>query len=181
MLLIHWTFLLVIEFSCLQIQKTHYATTVVTTKNIPPTELDEDSERKMNNAARMFMERAREYDEMIEDARLEYQLGLRHLANMMGEDPEMFTQKHANVSSNTFGDNLMAVVNKIFYMNFQNLNRKLLSICFHRGFMIKKRVPSCGHPRKFFHHENVFNSTELVDHFTTCTSLDTRISTIYAM
>lgn len=91
----------------MQIQKTHYATTVVTTKNIPPTELDEDSERKMNNAARMFMERAREYDEMIEDARLEYQLGLRHLANMMGEDPEMFTQKDANVSrcSSTYGDN----------------------------------------------------------------------------
>lgn len=51
----------------------------------------------MNNAARMFMERAHEYDEMIEDSRLEYQLGLRHLANMMGEDPEMFTQKDANV------------------------------------------------------------------------------------
>lgn len=83
----------------MQIHKTHYATTVVTTKNVLPSELDEDSQRKMNNAARMFMERAREYDEMIEDARLEYQLGLRHLANMMGEDPEIFTQKDANVSS----------------------------------------------------------------------------------
>lgn len=50
----------------------------------------------------MFMERAREYDEMIEDARVEYQIGLRHLANMMGEDPETFTQTDANVSISGF-------------------------------------------------------------------------------
>lgn len=76
-------------------------TTVVTTKNVNPFELDEESQRKMNNAARMFMERSREYDEMIEDARTEYQIGLRHLANMMGEDPETFTQNDANVSKMT--------------------------------------------------------------------------------
>lgn len=96
-------FLLIIYFfSCLQNQKSNYATTVVTTKNVSPSELNEDSQRKMNNAARMFMERAREYDEMIEDARVEYQIGLRHLANMMGEDPETFTQTDANVSISGF-------------------------------------------------------------------------------
>lgn len=50
----------------------------------------------------MFMERSREYDEMIENARAEYQIGLRHLANMMGEDPETFTQTDANVSESRF-------------------------------------------------------------------------------
>lgn len=53
----------------------------------------------MNKAARMFMERSREYDDMIEDARVEYQIGLRHLANMMGEDPETFSKEDANVSN----------------------------------------------------------------------------------
>lgn len=52
----------------------------------------------MNNAARLFLERSREYDEMIEDARIEYNIGLRHLANMMGEDPETFTRGDADVS-----------------------------------------------------------------------------------
>lgn len=28
---------------------------------------------------------------------LEYELGKRHLANMMGEDPEFFTQEDINV------------------------------------------------------------------------------------
>lgn len=49
------------------------------------------------------MERSREYDEMIEEARSEYRIGLRHLANMMGADPETFTQDDANVSLNFFG------------------------------------------------------------------------------
>lgn len=146
------------------------------------TELDEDSERKMNNAARMFMERAREYDEMIEDAQLEYRLGMRHLANMMGEDPELFTQKDANVSSNPTGDDpSVNVAIYIFYMNLKNPNRRPLSISFHLGFMTQKRVPSCDHLKRFFHPENVFNSTELADHFTTCTSRDFQISTICAM
>lgn len=157
---------------------------MVTTKNISPAELDEDSERKMNKAARMFMERAREYDEMIEDARLEYQLGLRHLANMMGEDPEMFTQKDANVSSNAVGKTptTNGMCDQYFLHEFpKSLNRKLLSICFHRDFMIRRRNPSCDHPRKSSHPESAFNSIELADHFTTCTSLHIQISTICAM
>lgn len=52
----------------------------------------------MNNAAKIFLERAREYDEMIEEAGAEYRIGMRHLANMMGNDPETFTQADADVS-----------------------------------------------------------------------------------
>lgn len=47
------------------------------------------------------MERAREYDDMIELAGAEYRIGMRHLANMMGADPETFTQKDANVRMTT--------------------------------------------------------------------------------
>lgn len=73
-------------------------TTVVTSKDAPVSPNAEPQE-KLNNAARIFLERSREYDNMIEDARSEYRIGLRHLANMMGADPESFTQNDANVSS----------------------------------------------------------------------------------
>lgn len=69
----------------------------MTTKNISPFVNDEEN-KKMNNAARMFMERAQEYDEMIQVAGAEYRLGMRHLANMMGMDPETFTQADADVN-----------------------------------------------------------------------------------
>lgn len=39
-----------------------------------------------------YLERSREHDEFIKTKEHEYQLGKRHLANMMGEDPETFTQ-----------------------------------------------------------------------------------------
>lgn len=127
----------------LQLQKANYVTTVITTKNVNPFELDEDSQKKMNNAARMFMERSREYEEMIQDARLEYKIGLRHLANMMGEDPETFTQKDANVSITDHKTNPMKFQLHSVYVsvcfNFCNICRKLFSTSFHLGFMIKKR------------------------------------------
>nr|XP_014098407.1 28S ribosomal protein S9, mitochondrial isoform X2 [Bactrocera oleae] len=40
-----------------------------------------------------YLERARENDEFMKTQKLEYQIGKRHLANMMGEDPETFTQE----------------------------------------------------------------------------------------
>lgn len=39
-----------------------------------------------------YLERAHEHDEFMRIQRQEYQIGKRHLANMMGEDPETFTQ-----------------------------------------------------------------------------------------
>lgn len=70
---------------------------MVTTKNIAE-KPDAEQTEKMNKAAKVFLERAREYDEMIEEAGAEYRIGMRHLANMMGADPETFTQQDANVS-----------------------------------------------------------------------------------
>lgn len=45
-----------------------------------------------------YLERARENDEFMKTQKLEYQIGKRHLANMMGEDPETFTQEDIDVS-----------------------------------------------------------------------------------
>ena len=68
----------------------------------------------MNNAAKIFLERAREYDEMIEEAGAEYRIGMRHLANMMGSDPETFTQADADVSE---VENLVKIFQNFFYFH----------------------------------------------------------------
>lgn len=52
---------------------------------------------KLSKAAKAYLERAHKYDEMMNEARAEYRVGMRHLANMMGADPETFTQADANV------------------------------------------------------------------------------------
>lgn len=44
-----------------------------------------------------YLERAQEHDDFMHTQNLEYQIGKRHLANMMGEDPEMFTQEDVDV------------------------------------------------------------------------------------
>ncbi|XP_058125304.1 small ribosomal subunit protein uS9m [Anopheles ziemanni] len=48
---------------------------------------------KISKAMKAYLERAREYESSMEQARSEYQLGKRHLANMMGADVETFTQQ----------------------------------------------------------------------------------------
>lgn len=45
-----------------------------------------------------YLERAKEHDEFMKKQRHEYKIGKRHLANMMGEDPETFTQEDIDVS-----------------------------------------------------------------------------------
>lgn len=42
---------------------------------------------------RAYLERAREHDEFMKRQTFEYEIGKRHLANMMGEDAATFTQK----------------------------------------------------------------------------------------
>lgn len=55
------------------------------------------TKEKLSKAAKAYLERAQKYDEMISEARAEYTTGMRHLANMMGESPDTFTQADANV------------------------------------------------------------------------------------
>lgn len=45
-----------------------------------------------------YLERAKEHNEFMAEKNIEFQIGKRHLANMMGEDPETFTQEDINVS-----------------------------------------------------------------------------------
>lgn len=54
--------------------------------------------KKLNSAMRAYLERAAEYDKFIKKENQDYQIGKRHLANMMGENPETFNQDAVNRS-----------------------------------------------------------------------------------
>ncbi|KPJ09645.1 28S ribosomal protein S9, mitochondrial [Papilio machaon] len=52
-----------------------------------------NKKKKISKPMRAYLERAKEHDEFMKKQQFEYNIGKRHLANMMGEDPETFTQK----------------------------------------------------------------------------------------
>ncbi|GJQ67950.1 hypothetical protein Trydic_g16707 [Trypoxylus dichotomus] len=52
--------------------------------------------KEISKAMKAYLERAREHDEFMKQQKYEFQIGKRHLANMMGEDPETFTQADIN-------------------------------------------------------------------------------------
>ncbi|XP_050300757.1 28S ribosomal protein S9, mitochondrial [Anthonomus grandis grandis] len=47
----------------------------------------------VSKAMRAYLQRAQEHDEFMKAQRHEFEIGKRHLANMMGENPETFTQE----------------------------------------------------------------------------------------
>ncbi|TDG51920.1 hypothetical protein AWZ03_001590 [Drosophila navojoa] len=49
--------------------------------------------QKVSKAMKAYLERANEHDEFMKTQDLEFQIGKRHLANMMGADAETFTQE----------------------------------------------------------------------------------------
>ncbi|CAH0545876.1 unnamed protein product [Brassicogethes aeneus] len=51
-----------------------------------------EEKQNISKAMKAYLDRAREHDEFMNEQNQEYQLGKRHLANMMGESPETFTQ-----------------------------------------------------------------------------------------
>ncbi|XP_050548651.1 28S ribosomal protein S9, mitochondrial [Daktulosphaira vitifoliae] len=53
----------------------------------------EIKEEKTSLAMRAYLQRATQYNKFMEQQTHEYNVGKRHLANMMGVDPETFTQK----------------------------------------------------------------------------------------
>lgn len=53
--------------------------------------------KPISKAMRAYLERAREHNEFMKQQTEEFQIGRRHLANMMGEDPETFSQEDIDV------------------------------------------------------------------------------------
>ncbi|KAG8227041.1 hypothetical protein J437_LFUL013828 [Ladona fulva] len=56
-------------------------------------ERDKSTKSTISKAMRLYLERSREYEEFMRKESINYKIGRRHLANMMGEDPETFTQE----------------------------------------------------------------------------------------
>ncbi|KAH0956525.1 hypothetical protein HN011_002321 [Eciton burchellii] len=54
--------------------------------------------KKLNKAMFAYLQRAKEHNAFIRKEIMEYEIGKRHLANMMGEDPDTFTQEDINRS-----------------------------------------------------------------------------------
>lgn len=52
-----------------------------------------NKKKTVSKSMKAYLQRAQEHDEFMKKQHLEYNIGKRHLANMMGEDPETFTQK----------------------------------------------------------------------------------------
>lgn len=55
-------------------------------------DFEQSDTKKMSKAMKSYMERAKIHDNFIKQQLHEYNIGKRHLANMMGKDPEFFTQ-----------------------------------------------------------------------------------------
>ncbi|XP_067615357.1 small ribosomal subunit protein uS9m isoform X2 [Eurosta solidaginis] len=70
---------------------------------------------KVSKAMKAYLERAREHDEFMKTQKFEYQVGKRHLANMMGEDPETFTQEDV--------DDIVEEMNKLYDLEERMLRR----------------------------------------------------------
>ncbi|XP_018331834.1 28S ribosomal protein S9, mitochondrial [Agrilus planipennis] len=63
--------------------------TTVESENESEAKLEKKS---MSKAMKAYLERAQAHDEFMKQQNYEFQIGKRHLANMMGENPETFTQ-----------------------------------------------------------------------------------------
>ena len=50
------------------------------------------TEKQMSSAMRMYLTRKREHDAFIAKERAEFDMGKKHLANIMGLDPDIMTQ-----------------------------------------------------------------------------------------
>lgn len=85
------------EVMLLNLQNRNFAST---TTNITTEDGKTDEQlqsKEISKAMKAYLERAKEYDEFMSKERNLYQIGKRHLANMMGEDPETFTQEDVDV------------------------------------------------------------------------------------
>ncbi|XP_012135049.2 mitochondrial ribosomal protein S9 isoform X1 [Megachile rotundata] len=59
---------------------------------------DNKPSKKIHKAMQVYFQQAEEYKEFIQKQIAEYDIGKRHLANMMGEDPENFSEADINRS-----------------------------------------------------------------------------------
>ena len=76
-------------------------------------------------------------DEFMEKARIEYKIGKRHLANMMGENPDNFSEDDVKVSLHT---NMIVRADRPSFVPFFNFANFELNIIFD-GHEFRKKNP----------------------------------------
>lgn len=77
---------------------THYGTATSSESLDPKSFIKKE---KTSKAMKAYLERAREHDLFMKEQKLEFDIGKRHLANMMGESPETFeSQDQIDVNIN---------------------------------------------------------------------------------
>ena len=60
---------------------------------------------KTSKAMKAYLERSREHDEFMKKEKHEFDVGKRHLANMMGESPDLYeSQEEIDVSKSLSND-----------------------------------------------------------------------------
>ncbi|XP_037027846.1 28S ribosomal protein S9, mitochondrial [Bradysia coprophila] len=69
-----------------------YATSFTVTSRPAPAG-EKQQTKTVSKVMQAYLERAKEHDEFMKVKDEEFRIGKRHLANMMGEDPETFTQQ----------------------------------------------------------------------------------------
>lgn len=67
--------------------------TIPTTSKISTPVAEVEQKKNVSKAMKAYLERAREHNQFMAKQQHQYEIGKRHLANMMGENPETFTQK----------------------------------------------------------------------------------------
>lgn len=80
------------------------------TITIEPPQIEQYAKEKISKAMRAYLERSRAHDDFMKIKNLEYQIGKRHLANMMGEDPENFTQDDIDVKHLHFQFRILFII-----------------------------------------------------------------------
>jgi small subunit ribosomal protein S9 len=76
--------------------KNHYGTA---TSTIDELGLDFLKRDKTSKAMQSYLQRAQEHDKFMKEQKEEFEIGKRHLANMMGDDPMLYeNQEKIDVS-----------------------------------------------------------------------------------
>lgn len=89
-----------------------------------------------------YLTRANEHDEFMKTQHLEFQIGKRHLANMMGADAETFTQEDIDVS-------MRSAHNCDFIKKFYQF-QEAIAYLFPSGLFDKRARPAMRSPDEVF-------------------------------
>ncbi|KAJ8948756.1 hypothetical protein NQ318_017925 [Aromia moschata] len=76
-----------------QLAATFEARKLSTTQEPAQEQQPAETKKNISKAMKAYLERAQEHQSFMKQQKEEYQIGKRHLANMMGENPETFTQE----------------------------------------------------------------------------------------